>query len=124
MISDKGQIAPHASLVPELIAASTRSHHQADLHRLIETILSRRAQFGITRVGSLTRLDRVNLPVVQVVRPLALSNAVNQGRGLTTVQAGVSALMEALETWAAERVLDSANRRAAFDELLSVDPRT
>jgi ribosomal protein S12 methylthiotransferase accessory factor len=35
---------------------------------------------------------------------MALSNAVTQGKGDTLVRAGVSAIMEAIETWAAERI--------------------
>lgn len=70
----------------------------------VDGLIRRRREFGISRVGSLTRLDRVGVPVVQVARPLALSNAVSQGKGLNLLAAAASALMEAVETWAAERV--------------------
>jgi ribosomal protein S12 methylthiotransferase accessory factor len=71
---------------------------------LVEQIMRTRSAFGITRVGTITRLDRVGVPVVQVVRPLALSNSVTQGKGACLFQAAASALMESLETWAAERI--------------------
>ncbi len=71
-------------------------------------MLARRTDFGITRVGSVTRLDRVGLPVVQVVRPEALSNAVSQGKGKTFGAALASGLMEALETWAGEHIPDAS----------------
>ncbi|MDJ1158194.1 YcaO-like family protein [Chelatococcus sp. SYSU_G07232] len=67
-------------------------------------LIGRRRDFGITRVGAITRLDRVGIPVVQVVRPLALSNSVAQGKGATLAAAAASALMETLETWAGEQV--------------------
>ena len=66
-------------------------------------LLAARAKFGVTRVGSITRLDRVGIPVVQVVRPDSRSNAVAQGKGKTTDQAILSAMMETVEAWAAER---------------------
>jgi ribosomal protein S12 methylthiotransferase accessory factor len=71
---------------------------------LVDAVLRTRRQFGITRIGSITRLDRVGIPVVQVARPLALTSAVTQGKGVDLIQAAVSALMETLETWAAENI--------------------
>jgi ribosomal protein S12 methylthiotransferase accessory factor len=60
--------------------------------------------FGITRIGSVTRLDRIGIPVAQAVRPNAQSNVVSQGKGATFTQAFISSALEALETWAAERI--------------------
>jgi ribosomal protein S12 methylthiotransferase accessory factor len=72
--------------------------------QLVETVFAARRQFGITRLGSLTRLDPGGICVVQAVRPLSLSNAVSQGKGRNLIDAAASALMESLETWAAERI--------------------
>ncbi|MET0743814.1 MAG: YcaO-like family protein [Microvirga sp.] len=83
-----------------------------DLATWLAPLMARRAEFGITRVASLTRLDRVGIPVVQVTRPLALSNAVSQGKGQALPAATAAAFMEAIETWAAERIPESAVRRA------------
>ncbi|MBM6594041.1 YcaO-like family protein [Microvirga pudoricolor] len=77
-------------------------------------LIARRADFGITRVGSVTRLDRIGIPVVQVARPLAFSNAVSQGKGTAPGQALASGLMEAVETWAAERIADRDRLRSPF----------
>ncbi|WP_434055741.1 MAG: YcaO-like family protein [Roseibium sp.] len=66
------------------------------------------ASFGITRLADITGLDRLGIPVVQAIRPLARSNAVNQGKGLTIEEAAVSAAVEALETAAAETVPSEA----------------
>jgi ribosomal protein S12 methylthiotransferase accessory factor len=59
---------------------------------------------GITRVGELTRLDGVGIPVAQAVRPASRTAAVTLGAGLTAVHARVSAAMASLERRHAERV--------------------
>ena len=59
--------------------------------------------FGITRVGEITGLDRIGLPVWIAVRPNARSLSVSQGKGLTDSAAKVSAAMEALELAHAEQ---------------------
>jgi ribosomal protein S12 methylthiotransferase accessory factor len=70
----------------------------------VRRLIGRRRDFGVTRLGSITRLDRISVPIIQAVRPLSLSNAVSQGKGLTWPQAAASALMEAIESWAAENI--------------------
>jgi ribosomal protein S12 methylthiotransferase accessory factor len=62
------------------------------------------ARMGITRLADITGLDRLGIPVVQAVRPLALSNAVSQGKGSDCASAVLSALLEAAETYFAEQV--------------------
>lgn len=59
---------------------------------------------GVTRLADITGLDRLGLPVFQAIRPLSRNISVTSGKGLTRAQAQVSALMEAIETWHAERV--------------------
>jgi len=59
---------------------------------------------GITRVANVTGLDRIGIPVVMVSRPNSRSVAVSQGKGLTLEAAKASGVMEALETWHAERI--------------------
>ena len=44
----------------------------------------------------MTGLDRIGVPVVQAIRPLARSNVVTQGKGPTLAHAAVAALMESL----------------------------
>jgi len=75
-----------------------------DTSETVRRILQRKREFGITRLGSITELDRIGIPVVQAVRPLSRSVSVNQGKGLAYPQAAISALMESLEGWASERV--------------------
>ncbi|MDL2402970.1 YcaO-like family protein [Rhizobium mayense] len=55
------------------------------------------AGHGITRLGRLTGLDRIGIPVWQAVSPNAKSIVINNGKGITDLDAKVSAAMEALE---------------------------
>lgn len=59
---------------------------------------------GITRLGDLTGLDRLGLPVVQAVRPEALSDVTSLGRGKTLRQAAIGALMKSMERAYAEAI--------------------
>ncbi|MGA6161318.1 YcaO-like family protein [Amycolatopsis magusensis] len=58
---------------------------------------------GVTRVADITRLDAVGIPVHSAMRPASRTLAVSQGKGLTAVLSAVSAVMEAIELWFAER---------------------
>jgi ribosomal protein S12 methylthiotransferase accessory factor len=59
---------------------------------------------GVTRVADVTALDDLGIPVYQAVRPASRNLSVSQGKGLTPSAARVSAAMEALELWHAERL--------------------
>jgi ribosomal protein S12 methylthiotransferase accessory factor len=61
------------------------------------------AAFGVTRVGSLTSLDTIGIPVWFAVRPNSRSLSLSQGKGLDDDQACISAVMESLEQAVAER---------------------
>jgi YcaO-like protein with predicted kinase domain len=67
-------------------------------------LLGMRRSLGITRVGDVTGLDRLGMPVMQAVRPFSLSNAVSQGKGADQAAAAVSAMLESAEGFFAERV--------------------
>jgi YcaO-like protein with predicted kinase domain len=79
---------------------------------------------GITRLGNVTGLDRIGIPVVVAVRPNSRSVSVSQGKGLDLTQAMTSALMEAIEGFHAEEA--GKGRRATYRELAArhavVDP--
>lgn len=53
--------------------------------------------FGIMRLARLTGLDSIGIPVWNAVSPNAKSIVINQGKGITDIDAKVSAAMEALE---------------------------
>jgi YcaO-like protein with predicted kinase domain len=72
---------------------------------------------GITRLADLTGLDRIGLPVVQAVRPMSLSNAVSQGKGVDLCAAAVSAIFESAETFCAERIDSMSVVDASADAL-------
>lgn len=79
---------------------------------------------GITRIGNITGLDHIGIPVCVAVRPNSRSVSVSQGKGLELSQAFASALMEAIEGFHAEEVGDG--RVAPYRELAArcpvVDP--
>src|SRR4051812_22073928 len=58
--------------------------------------------FGITRVGLLTGLDVLNIPVAFATRPNSHTLSVFQGKGIDKEAAMTSAAMEAIETRIAE----------------------
>lgn len=62
------------------------------------------AQAGITRIADITGLDWVGIPVYQAIRPNSRNVSVSLGKGLTRAQAKVSALMESIEGFHAERL--------------------
>jgi ribosomal protein S12 methylthiotransferase accessory factor len=68
----------------------------------LRAITPRMAEFGVTRLGRLTGLDRLGIEVTMATRPNARGASVTNGKGLTTTAARVSALMEAIERWHAE----------------------
>lgn len=59
-------------------------------------------EFGITRVGLLTALDVLNIPVAFATRPNSHTLSVFQGKGIDNEAAMTSAAMEAVETRIAE----------------------
>ena len=62
------------------------------------------AAAGVTRLGDVTGLDTIGIPVFHAIRPRARSVSVSQGKGATRMAARVSALMEAIELDRAECV--------------------
>jgi ribosomal protein S12 methylthiotransferase accessory factor len=81
---------------------------------------------GITRLGNITGLDRIGIPVAIAVRPNSRSVSVSQGKGYDLPQAMASALMEACEGFHAEEI--GPCRRAVYSDLVQsvtvVDPDT
>jgi ribosomal protein S12 methylthiotransferase accessory factor len=76
-------------------------------------------QIGITRVGNVTGLDEIGIPVVIAVRPNSRSFSVSQGKGLNLAQARASALMEAIELFHGEDI--TARTRLASETEISAD---
>ncbi len=78
---------------------------------------------GVTRVSSITGLDRVGIPVYSCVRPRAAEGAVSvySGKGMMEVHAEVSAIMEAIERYSAEVKLEDQQKiiKGSFRDLSS-----
>ena len=77
-------------------------HRRFSAEAMLARIRPMMGQMGITRVGVLTGLDSVGIPVAAAYRPNSCSIAVHQGKGQTLAAAKVSAVMEAVECWHAE----------------------
>ena len=73
-------------------------------------------EFGITRLAKQTNLDHTGIPVWSAIRPNSKSLAVNQGKGLSEIDAKVSAMMEAVERATAEAP-PLCGKTASFSEL-------
>src|SRR6185295_14826201 len=84
----------------------TGGDRAADLRNLVQRVRPHFAAAGITRVAEVTGLDRIGIPVALAVRPNSRSLSVSQGKGALKDEAFISAVMEAMELAAAERLPD------------------
>ncbi|MCJ7420243.1 YcaO-like family protein [Sphingomicrobium astaxanthinifaciens] len=75
----------------------------ADAGALLGAARRAAALAGVTRLADITRLDRIGLPVWQAVRPASRALSVHQGKGASIAAAQLGALLEAVESDAAER---------------------
>lgn len=73
--------------------------------------------WGITRVGDLTDLDIIGIPVWFACRPNSRALSVAQGKGLSEKQARISAVMEALESAVAEQTTQLISGIASIEEM-------
>jgi ribosomal protein S12 methylthiotransferase accessory factor len=60
--------------------------------------------FRITRVANVTGLDDLNIPTYVAIRPDSKILSTAQGKGITHPLAKISAVMESIESWHAERL--------------------
>jgi len=63
-------------------------------------------RLGVTRLANVTGLDSIGIPVYVAIRPNARCLATSQGKGLDHEAAKASALMESIETWHAETMVN------------------
>ncbi|WP_194291760.1 YcaO-like family protein [Rhizobium sp. ICMP 5592] len=80
-----------------MAATSTYSDRVCSAEETLRRIEPHLTAHGITRLGRLTGLDKIGIPVWQSVSPNARSIVINQGKGIADIDAKVSAAMEALE---------------------------
>jgi len=100
----------HGANAPRRARPSFDPDRTADPGELVAQVTPCFAAAGITRVAEVTALDRIGIPVAIAVRPNSRSLSVSQGKGLSRDQAIASAVMEALELAAAERLPASLQR--------------
>jgi ribosomal protein S12 methylthiotransferase accessory factor len=81
---------------------------------------------GVTQVLDITGLDRIGIPVFSSIRPTAEGGAISvyNGKGTTTDEARVSAMMEAVERYSAEvgdseLLVDSYSRLSGKENVLN-----
>jgi ribosomal protein S12 methylthiotransferase accessory factor len=80
------------------------THRSRSPRATLDAYVPRLPSFGITRLANVTGLDCIGIPVYVAVRPNSRSLAVSQGKGIDAECAKVSALMESIENWHAERI--------------------
>jgi YcaO-like protein with predicted kinase domain len=95
------------------------THRTMEPARTLDRLQSVLPAIGVTRVGVITGLDVIGIPVVMVCRPNGRSLSVSQGKGVDLTAAKVSGIMEAVEAWHAEHVLLPL-RLASYRELRAV----
>jgi YcaO-like protein with predicted kinase domain len=93
------------------------THRLATPEETLARVRPHAARMGITRLGNITGLDRIGIPVAIAVRPNSRSVSVSQGKGLELPQAMASALMEACEGFHAEEI--GPVRRSAYRDLVT-----
>ena len=91
------------------------THRTADPGETLAGVRPHMARMGITRLGNITGLDCIGIPVAIAVRPNSRSVSVAQGKGLDLPQAVASALMEASEGFHAEEI--GPSRQIAYGDL-------
>ncbi|AGB43057.1 hypothetical protein Mesau_00567 [Mesorhizobium australicum WSM2073] len=94
-----------------------RACPQAGLPELLAAIEPHLSCFGITRVGDLTGLDVIGVPVFSATRPNSRSLSVCVGKGVFSENARVGAVMEAIEQALAERHEDLVSQVANQEDM-------
>jgi YcaO-like protein with predicted kinase domain len=123
---------PPLSRLPDALSQPLSKRFRRGTHRIADPadtlarVRPHMARMGISRLGNITGLDHIGIPVAIAVRPNSRSVSVSQGKGLDLPQAMASALMEASEGFHAEEI--GPCRRATYRDLVEtetvVDPDT
>ena len=101
---------------PVLKRFKSGTHRTSTPDETLARVASKARQLGITRLGDVTGLDRIGIPVTVAVRPNSRSFSVSQGKGLSLSQARASAMMEAIELFHGEELAERSVS-ASFEEL-------
>jgi YcaO-like protein with predicted kinase domain len=101
---------------PVLKSFKRGTHRTTAPEETLARVAPKARQIGITRLGNVTGLDRIGIPVTVAVRPNSRSFSVSPGKGLGLSQALASAMMEAIELFHGED-LTERTLVASFREL-------
>ena len=91
---------------PVLKSFKRGTHRTTAPEATLARVAPKARQIGITRLGNVTGLDRIGIPVTVAVRPNSRSVSVSQGKGLGPGQALASAMMEAIELFHGEDLME------------------
>lgn len=94
-----------------------RARVRLTLPELLSAIEPHLSSFGITRVGELTGLDVIGVPVFCATRPNSRSLSVAVGKGICSDTARLGAIMEAIEQALAERHEELVSETADQEEM-------
>ncbi|MDC0434603.1 YcaO-like family protein [bacterium] len=81
------------------------THRTVPPEHTLERVMPHMSAMGITRIADVTGLDRTGIPVVMVCRPNSRSVSLSQGKGHTIAAARASGLMESVEGYHAEHMI-------------------
>lgn len=97
--------APQESPDPRDVLLSG-TFRTADPAALLPKALRKVRTLGVTRISDITHFDRIGIPVFQAWRPDVESSQITatQGKGITADEARLSALLEAVERHAANKI--------------------
>jgi YcaO-like protein with predicted kinase domain len=87
--------------VKRFLAGTHRALHPRET---LERVRGFMPAMQITRIATITGLDRIGIPVAVAYRPNSRSLAVSQGKGITVDSAKASAVMETIELFHAETI--------------------
>lgn len=106
MAGDPSLLSALAGLVEHPLPKTFRrgTHRAVAPAETLARVRAHASRMGITRLGNVTGLDRIGIPVAIAVRPNSRSISVSQGKGLDLTQAMASALMESVEGFHGEDI--------------------
>ncbi len=98
----------------ELNRLAWRSVKTFDAYNLI---CANAKSFGLTRISNITGLDFTGIPVYMCMRPRGRFFSISAGKGITHIDAIVSAAMESIEMDVAERLSIDESEYLSYDML-------
>ncbi len=92
-----------------------------DENSTLENTLPHLDRIGVTRIASITELDRIGIPVFSAIRPSAAEGAISvySGKGINEVHARISSMMESFERCLAERINADIEEGVSAEEFIS-----